>query len=48
MIFKTGIVKGKRKIMILKANSNENANDDALNKAVLAIMGPGYEMKDEK
>lgn len=34
--------------MILKANSNENANDDALNKAVLAIMGPGYEMKEEK
>lgn len=45
MIFKTQVVKGKRRVMILKANSDENANDDALNKAVLCIMGSGYEMK---
>lgn len=45
MIFKTVVVKGKRRILIIKANSDENASDDALNKAVLCIMGSGYEMK---
>lgn len=45
MIFKTVVVKGKRRTLVVKANSNENANDDALNKAILCIMGPGYEMK---
>ena len=45
MIFKTVVVKGKRRTLIIKANSDENANDDALNKAVLCIMGPNFEMK---
>lgn len=48
MIFKTTIVNGKRRILIIKAKSNENANDEALNKAVLAIMGTGFELKEEK
>lgn len=45
MIFKIVKIKGKRRTLIIKANSDENANDDALNKAVLCIMGSGYEMK---
>ncbi|WP_160166408.1 hypothetical protein [Clostridium sp. Ade.TY] len=48
MIFKTVVVKGKRRTMIIKANSNESANNDALNNAVLVVLGPGYEIKEGK
>lgn len=48
MIFKTTIVNGKKRTLIIKSKSNENANDDALKQAVLVIMGTGYEFKGDK
>lgn len=45
MIFKTLIVNGKKRTLIIKANSNEKADEKVLDKAVLAVMGEGFELK---
>lgn len=47
MIFKTTIVNGKRRTLIVQSRSKEEANEDSLKKAVLAIMGTGFEFKEE-
>jgi hypothetical protein len=47
MQLKTEIIKGKRRVIITrKAAGTEN--NDAIKKAILVVMGPGYRFNEEK